>query len=198
MELLVAPRYDDEALFVYNDEDPSGRIRVDDDLMTRSGMKLIRTELTDDELSTSIRLSARLDDGEAQALAIALHRNVTFLSDDAAGLRVADQIGVTSLTTLDLAKQWSAGKTASELQRACQRLRRRARYDVPRNHSLAQLYRDALVAEIQPVPCHACDASDTDIVEAHDDGGVVRRVRECQTCSTRFETRERSAPKPSG
>jgi len=111
----------------------------------RAGLHLVRTELTEVELNTSIQLTSLVDDGEAQALAIARHRGVLFLSDDGPGLRAATQIGVRSLTTLELAKSWAADKAIAEVQAACQRLRQRARYDVPRNHPLAEWYRSNLV-----------------------------------------------------
>jgi len=56
-------------------------------------------------LQFRVQLETRLDDGEAAALAIAVHRNATLVTDDAAAQRKAAAHGVRCLSTQDFLQQ---------------------------------------------------------------------------------------------
>lgn len=143
LELWAPPAYFSEALYVLA-ADLDSRIALTAELLAKAKLHVARVELTDQENERYVAMAAAIDDGEAQAIAIALERGVPLLSDDAAGIAMAKKLGVTSLTTLDLAVQWAKNRQDSEVRMACERLRTRARYGVPREHLHAQWYRDHL------------------------------------------------------
>ena len=101
----------------------------------------------DDELMTFIDLTRQLDDGEAMTLAIALHRSGVVMTDDRKAIRVANEIGVPMLTSLELVKRWSelASIARIELRGTLGDLRERGRIEPSRQHSLRMWWMDVLV-----------------------------------------------------
>jgi predicted nucleic acid-binding protein len=76
-----------------------------------------------------------MDDGEAQTLAIAVHRSIPILSDDLAVERAVSELSVPLETSLDLLAAWQAGGVRiEEVAGAAQRMRALANYAPPRNH----------------------------------------------------------------
>ncbi len=136
----MASRYTEEVLYVYADDTLTVRVTITDEIMADAGMNLSRVALTPDEQVDYVAYALHVDDGEAQAIAIAKHRDLELLTDDEAGIRLAASEGVRVVTTLDIAVAWSNDRSPEEIAAACYRLRTRARYGVPRRHPLAQWY----------------------------------------------------------
>lgn len=136
---MSPPLFLSEALFML-DADLKTRIPITRELLAAAGLTVEATELSAEETSLYVELAQRVDDGEAQALAIAMLRRLPFLSDDDAGLKIAREQSIEAITTLDLAYKWSAGRDVSEVKEACRRLRFQARYAVPRLHPRAAWY----------------------------------------------------------
>lgn len=67
-----------------------------------------RTGTNSSELADYIEFSQELDDGEAQALALARHRGMVLLTDDRKALRLAQRpdINVPTMTTAQLLREW--------------------------------------------------------------------------------------------
>ena len=107
LTLLVSTSFRREALYVYIDDSRSKRVPVDDAMMRRAGIILDDVVLTEPESESYVEHAAYVDDGEAQALAIAQHRSLSLLSDDRAGIRRARDLGIDVVTTLDLLVAWS-------------------------------------------------------------------------------------------
>ncbi len=70
-------------------------------------LNLVKLE-TDAEKMLFIRFAAALDDGEAATLAIALSRQMNFVTDDQKAIRIFHQqeVSIVHLTTFDVLKQW--------------------------------------------------------------------------------------------
>lgn len=60
----------------------------------------------DAELATLAMLSSLVDDGEAECLAIAFHRGLTFVSDDGLAIIEATKLGVPWRSSIDLLIEW--------------------------------------------------------------------------------------------
>lgn len=143
-ELVVPPAFDREVLFVYADDAASVRVTVNDAILKAAGMIVRRTALTEAERVRFVLFASLVDDGEAQAIALAEARKLPLLSDDVLGLRLAASVGVSTLTTLDLLVLWARDRGSKEIRETCLRLRKRARYGVPRDHQHADWYRSQL------------------------------------------------------
>ena len=144
LELAVPPVFDNEVLFIYIDDAASAKVQVTDDILREARITIKRLTLSDAERVSYVRHALVVDDGEAQTIAIAEHRRMTFLSDDVAGQRLANGIGLQVTTTLDLIFEWAKHRSDADVRAACQRLRKRGRYSVPRWHHLADWYRERL------------------------------------------------------
>jgi len=143
LELLAPPTFLSEALYVLG-ADLANRIELTPDLLKTAKMFTTACVLSERETELYVELAALIDDGEAQALAVAIERKVPLLSDDGAGIAAATSRGATVLTTLDLAVQWAQGRSEAEIRDACVRLRNRARYAVPREHQHSTWYKGHL------------------------------------------------------
>lgn len=69
---------------------------------------------TEAELERFVHLAARLDDGEAECLAIAKERNWVVATDDRLALSVARELEVAVTSTSKLIQAWAAGTGASD------------------------------------------------------------------------------------
>ncbi len=78
---------------MYHDDARTKRVPVDDAMIGRAGIILEDVALTESESESYVEHAAYVDDGEAQALAIAQHRSVPLLTDDRAGFRRARSLG---------------------------------------------------------------------------------------------------------
>jgi predicted nucleic acid-binding protein len=93
---------------------------------------------TEGELADYVEFSQELDDGEAQALALAKHRGMVLLTDDRKALRLAQRadINVPTMTTAQLLREWSECNSANafRLAEVLARVEERANF-VPRRGS---------------------------------------------------------------
>ena len=61
----------------------------------------------EDELLTYIDLTLTIDDGEAMSAALAIHRGWLVATDDRKALRLLNEQGVTTVSTLEIVRYWS-------------------------------------------------------------------------------------------
>lgn len=126
----VGPAFVGESLFIF-DNDGKSRVPLTNSSFRNARIVVRETTLTKGENDEFVRLSLRLDDALSQAIAIAELRNLVLLTDDEAGIAVAEALGIAVLTTLDVAISWSVQLSTLEVAAACRRLRERARYPIP-------------------------------------------------------------------
>lgn len=91
---------------------------------------LVRSSLSEEEIASYVRFAAEVDDGEAQVLAVGLHRRLLVGTDDRRARRVATREGVELVSTPELILQWARGGTpsAAEQRSAIVDIEVRARY----------------------------------------------------------------------
>lgn len=142
--LLLVSAVIAETLFIYSDITASSRLTIDRAFIHGNGLKVIETALDDDELISYVRYAGMVDDGEAQAIAVAENRSIPLLSDDNAATRLAQNLGIPIVTTLDLARAWSNNQSAAVVKEAMLGLRFRANYAAPRSHPLRSWYLEVL------------------------------------------------------
>lgn len=69
---------------------------------------LVRVVLDAEETATYVRLATEVDDGEAQVLAVGMHRRLTVATDDRRARSVATRLGIVLLSTPELIMIWAA------------------------------------------------------------------------------------------
>lgn len=91
---------------------------------------IVTTALNEDETATYIRFAAEVDDGEAQVLAVGLHRGLVVATDDRRARRVAAREAVKLLSTPELILVWAhrSGRSINEVRQAVLDIEMRARY----------------------------------------------------------------------
>ncbi len=69
-------------------------------------------------MSDYIDFASEMDDGEAQALAIAKHRGFILLSNDNKAVKVArrPEVAVKTLSTVDILRAWAGKNPANEMR----------------------------------------------------------------------------------
>jgi predicted nucleic acid-binding protein len=138
--LVLVPAVISEALFIFADDAATRRVRIDRELLTASGLSTLEIELGEEELVAYVGHASQVDDGEAQAIAVAQARQLPLLSDDNGAIRLAAMLNIEVETTLDLSRAWSEGKGGILVRDAMRSLRRRANYAPPRSHPLRKWY----------------------------------------------------------
>ncbi len=70
------------------------------------------------EMGDYIDFASEMDDGEAQALAIAKHRGFILLSDDNKAVKVArrPEVAVKTISTVDILRAWAGKNPANEMR----------------------------------------------------------------------------------
>lgn len=132
--LLVCPEVEAEALYI--EKDPSGiREPIDLEPLFNDGT-LVRATLSPTEIDEFVALARAVDDGEAQALAIAKVRQVPVATDDRRAIRVARELGIVVLDTPELMLRWAATVAGSRAAEALRRIERQARFTPRAMHSL--------------------------------------------------------------
>jgi predicted nucleic acid-binding protein len=96
----------------------------------------VKTELDDREKALAVRFALSVNDGEAEALAVASVRNLPIFSDDTAAIRVASCERLRRETTLDMMLAWSSTADPSMVTQALLDLARLANYIPSRRHPL--------------------------------------------------------------
>jgi predicted nucleic acid-binding protein len=113
---------------------------IDSAYIAAAGLDVTEISLTETEQIQAVRFAADVDDGEAEALAVAKERALPLLSDDLGAARVASRYAIPLKTTLDLIYVWANGAPAPDVSRALRSLRARANYAPPRSHPLRAWY----------------------------------------------------------
>ncbi len=124
---LVCPRTEAEAIYLNPRSSGLPRERIDIEPLVAGGV-LARTVLDAAETSTFVRLAALVDDGEAQVLAVAVHRSFAAATDDRKARRLAIDLGLSVLSTPDLVLAWARSATAAESAAAVLDVEVRANY----------------------------------------------------------------------
>ena len=77
--------------------------------LVKSGLLLAARIETEQELEDYVNFAIELDDGEAQALALAKHRKLLLLTDDRKANSVAQRadVGVRTISTANVLQIWS-------------------------------------------------------------------------------------------
>lgn len=106
----------------------------------QSGLiKLVSLD-TEDEISFFVELAASLDDGEAATIAIAIKRQMMFVTDDRKAARIFNQQNppTGSLSTLEIVKEWHEQKKNDPklTQTALQNILQGANYKPSQTHHL--------------------------------------------------------------
>jgi predicted nucleic acid-binding protein len=138
--VLLGPTTLSESLFIYADHTRTALCKIDDAYLRQQHVPFEAVSLTAMEAVKAVRLAADVDDGEAEALAIASERVIPILTDDNAALRLAPTLGVATITTLDLLYSWAQNREAPRVRTALSSMRVRANYAPPRRHALRQWY----------------------------------------------------------
>lgn len=107
-------------------------------------MAFVEISLGDDDKSLAARFSLSVNDGEAEALAVASRRNLAILSDDVGALRLAGSSGIQIETTLQLMYVWSASQNEIVVAQALKDVARLGNYVPPRNHPLREWFDDGI------------------------------------------------------
>lgn len=142
--LVLVPAVISESLFIFADDASMRRVRIDRDLLRANGLSTLDTELSEEELVAYVGHASVVDDGEAQAIAVAQARRLPLLSDDNRAMRLAAMLNIRVETTLELSRVWSEGQSSTVVRDAMRSLRRRANYAPPRLHPLREWYRNVL------------------------------------------------------
>jgi predicted nucleic acid-binding protein len=109
-----------EALFV-RDFDTNGKIvktsLVASKVLAQSGLEVLSIEGAA-EAASSLEFAMALDDGEAQALAFAFHRNLVLLTDDRLAIRLAATCSpaVVAVGTPEILMAWVASNPTNEFR----------------------------------------------------------------------------------
>jgi hypothetical protein len=126
---ILCPRTRAESIYL-NPRSPSDpRETIDLSPHIDSGI-LVEASLDEDETATFIRFAAEVDDGEAQVLAVGLHRGLIVATDDRRARNVAAREGIGLLSTPELILAWAvrAGRRSDEHRQAITDIEIRARF----------------------------------------------------------------------
>ena len=112
------------------------RVPISHELLLEQYPLTVHTEFHPQEVVTATNLGALIDDGEAECLAIAKHRELIFVSDDGPAILAAEGLGVRTASSLDLIIAWSEldASRPARLTEIIERIEVLARYVPPRSH----------------------------------------------------------------
>ena len=112
------------------------RIPIEHEILLQQYPLIVHSELSQDELITATGLSEEIDDGEAECLAVSLHRGLVFVSDDGLAIAAARSHGVQAVSSLDLISNWAELEPSrpTALAEILGRIETLARYVPPRSH----------------------------------------------------------------
>lgn len=143
MRFAASTRTLAEAIYVYrggSDEGAYERERVDlSDIIERRLLEVLSLE-TEEEYAAFVDFAAVLDDGEAEACALAIRRGLAVATDDRKVLRVlkTQHPSVPVVTTAGIVKHWAEASRISDaiLQAALLDIEIRARFKPPKTDEL--------------------------------------------------------------
>ena len=124
---LICPRTEREALYLHPRVASDPRDVIELGHFVSAGI-LSRTELDSAETARFVELAKRVDDGEAQVLAVCEHRSLTIATDDKKARSLAAELGVPTLSTPDLVFAWCATVSDAECAAALLDIEVRATY----------------------------------------------------------------------
>jgi hypothetical protein len=122
------------------------RVQQSDGSITRSPIEhrlileqyplTVHSNLGPEILATAATLSEEIDDGEAECLAVSLHRGLIFVSDDSLAVSAAGRLSVRAASSLDLISDWAELEPTRLhlLGEVLGRIETLARYVPPRSH----------------------------------------------------------------
>lgn len=123
-----------EAQYIWQFEPDGSRSRVPIDLRTlvMDGLlNAVRPE-SEAEIGSYVEFATELDDGEAQAMAIAKHRGFILLTDERKALQIAQraEVAVRTITTAHVLQNWATNtkENAARLPRVLQSIEERAKF----------------------------------------------------------------------
>lgn len=123
-----------EAHYIWEIAPDGSRSQVPIDLQTPIAdglLKVVQPE-SDAELDAYVDFASELDDGEAQAMAIAMHRGFILLTDERKALQIAQrvEVGVRTITTAQVLQKWVAHSAANagRLPQVLRSIEERARF----------------------------------------------------------------------
>jgi predicted nucleic acid-binding protein len=92
----------------YGSDGNAIEIPLDVPRLIQSGLLSVVRPDTDAELADYVAFASEIDDGEAQALALAKHRKYILLTDDRKATRIAHRadVQVATITTIGILREW--------------------------------------------------------------------------------------------
>ena len=142
--VLLGPKVLEESLFIYSDPSRASTTRIDSAYLNLVRFPYEEALLTPLESAKAVQLAQDVDDGEAEALAIAVERSISILSDDSAAIRLAPSLNVTVRTSLDVLYNWGLTHPADRIRDALKAMRVLANYAPPRRHKYRAWYLEML------------------------------------------------------
>jgi hypothetical protein len=145
---VVAPAVASEVLYLFGEAagDPPEPIDI---VGLMDAGTLERASMVEGETELYVELAAEVDDGEAQAIALAVARGTKVASDDKRACRAAVKRGVKVVTTPELMEQWGRLPPADDDVGEClRRIERRAHYRPATNHQLCQWWQSQVQADM--------------------------------------------------
>lgn len=140
LNLYIPAKVGQEVLYIMkpDDDDKTNLVKAEIDLGTYTKAGILHPCDLEGEAETElfVKLATKLDDGEAACFAIAKARGWLLATDDRPATRLADQEGVTVITTPELVKRWAEKAKAkdAEVSAVLQSIQTFARF-VPRKSS---------------------------------------------------------------
>ena len=105
-------------------------------LVAEGLLNAVRSE-SEAEIASYVEFASELDDGEAQALAIAMHRGFILLTDERKALQIAQrpEVAVATTTTPEILRKWAeqSDGNAARLAEVLRNIEERARFRPRRN-----------------------------------------------------------------
>ena len=142
--LLISPIVRVESLFSYVGDERAQRQVIDSTYLGSIAVNFSHVEPSTEEHALFVELALRIDDGEAEALAIAKTRSLPLLTDDFAAVRLARSMTLETISVLDLLRNWQPNPDPAALRVAARSLSLRARFAPPKQHPLAGWYSQLL------------------------------------------------------
>lgn len=109
-----------EAQYIWQFAPDGSRSQVPIDLQTpvAEGLLNVVQPESDAELDAYVEFASELDDGEAQAMAIAMHRGFILLTDERKALQIAQRadVAVRTITTSQVLQKWVEQSAANVVQ----------------------------------------------------------------------------------
>jgi predicted nucleic acid-binding protein len=133
--------------------DPEGNVidvPLDISALIDTGLLNVVRPDTEAELADYVAFASEIDDGEAQALALAKHRKYILLTDDRKATRIAQRadVQVTTVTTVSILREWHerTGVEQATVRDIINRIQLLARFSPPKNSADLQWWMEQLKA----------------------------------------------------